>query len=235
MIEEIDLITYLYISKNKFQIFLFDKNKLKNLYNKEFKLNNNFDFKDLNNLSKFLDENIFKIEKLVGNFIKNIILIIENDETLNVNISVKKNNYENSINQNYLENSLIKLKDLFKENYQEQTIMHMVIANYIVNGKKYFSFINIPSSNYVCLEVNFISISNNLILILNKVLEKYQIKISQYICGNYIKNFFKEANTEELSVMAYKLKNGLNDNEVILVPKNIENKGLFEKFFQLFS
>ena len=26
-----------------------------------------------------------------------------------------------------------------------------------------------------------------------------------------------------------------NKNEVILIPKNIENKGFFEKFFQLFS
>ena len=37
------------------------------------------------------------------------------------------------------------------------------------------------------------------------------------------------------STIAYKLKNGLNDNEVILIPKNVKNKGFFEKFFQLFS
>ena len=35
--------------------------------------------------------------------------------------------------------------------------------------------------------------------------------------------------------MAYMLKNGYNNNEVILVPKDKENKGFFEKFFQLFS
>ena len=54
------------------------------------------------------------------------------------------------------------------------------------------------------------------------------------MCGTYINNLFTD-NTDELSSRAYKLKNGLNDNEVILVPKNIENKGIFEKFFQLFS
>ena len=31
------------------------------------------------------------------------------------------------------------------------------------------------------------------------------------------------------------LFNGLNKNEVQLVSKNIENRGFFEKFFQLFS
>ena len=35
--------------------------------------------------------------------------------------------------------------------------------------------------------------------------------------------------------MANKLQNGYNHNEIILVPKNIGNKGFFEKFFQLFS
>ena len=35
--------------------------------------------------------------------------------------------------------------------------------------------------------------------------------------------------------MANKLNNGMNKNEVQLVSKNVENKGFFEKFFQLFS
>ena len=109
----------------------------------------------------------------------------------------------------------------------------MVINNYIIDGKKYTSFVSNLSSEYLSLEVNFISISNNLIFTLDKVLEKYQIKISQYLCGNYIKNYFKE--DSEIPRLVYKIKNGLNDNEVILVPKNIENKGFFEKFFQLFS
>ncbi len=69
MIEETDFETFLYISKNKYQIFVYDKNNLKNLYKKELKINEEI---DLNSLSKFLDENIYKIEKMVSNFIKNI-------------------------------------------------------------------------------------------------------------------------------------------------------------------
>jgi hypothetical protein len=234
MIEKTDFETFLYVSKNKYKVFVFDNKKLENLYSEELKVYNELNFKELNNLSKFLDENIYRIEKLVGNFIKNIILIIENDDTLQVNVAVKKKNYENSINQKYLENNLTELKDLFKENYQEQIIMHMIITNYIVDGKKHSSFMSDSSSDHFCLEVNFISISNDLTFIFDKLLQKYQIKISQYMCGNYIKNFFDEDNNE-LSLMAHKLRNGLNDNEVILVPKNVENRGFFEKFFQLFS
>ena len=36
-------------------------------------------------------------------------------------------------------------------------------------------------------------------------------------------------------MIANKLNNGLNKNEVQLVSKNVENSGFFEKFFQLFS
>ena len=233
MIDETNFETFVYISKNKYQIFVFDKKNLENLYLEE--LNTyKYDFEDLSNFSKFLDKNIYKIEKLVGTFIKNIILIIENDNNLNVNISLKKKFYDNSVNQRYLESNLTEIKDLFLENYQNQTIMHMVVINYIINEKKYSKFKNDLLINNLGLEVNFIAISNDLVFLIDKILEKYQVKISQYMCGNYIRNFFND-DRSEISLMAHKLRNGYNDNEVVLIPKNKVNKGFFEKFFQLFS
>ena len=74
-----DFETFLFISKNKYQIFVYDKDNLKNLYNEEIKINDGI---ELNNLSNFLDENIYKIEKTINNFIRNIILIIEDDKVL---------------------------------------------------------------------------------------------------------------------------------------------------------
>ena len=147
---------------------------------------------------------------------------------------LKKKNYDNSIDKKYLENTLIELKDLFKENYQKQTIMHMIVENYIIDKKKYSSFIENLNSDHLSLEVNFFSISNKLVLELEKVLEKYQIKIIQFMSGSYVKSFLNDENNE-IYLMALKLKDGLNENEVVLIPKNIENKGFFEKFFQLFS
>ena len=131
MIEESDFETFLYISKNKYQIFVYDKNNLKSLYNDEIKINYGI---ELDNLSNFLDENIYKVEKIVGNFIKDIILIIENDEILNIDIGIKKKNSEKHLDQNFLKNNLTEVKDLFKEAYHDQVIMHMIINNYIING-----------------------------------------------------------------------------------------------------
>ena len=45
-----------------------------------------------------------------------------------------------SITKKYLENLLIEAKDLFKENYQDQKIMHMIINKYLINGKIIFIF-----------------------------------------------------------------------------------------------
>ena len=232
MAEEIDFETYLSISKNKFEIFLFDNKNLKILYQNEFKLESSII--DLKKLSNFLDENIFKIEKFSGKFIENIFLIIESDENLQVNICIKKKNYDKLINKKTLENTLTEVKDLFKEAYQDQIIMHMIIDNYLINGKSYNSYIDNLQSDNLCLEVNFLSISNNVAITLEKILEKYQIKIKQYLNARYIENFTKVENIK-IPEMAYMLKNGYNNNEVILVPKNTENKGFFEKFFQLFS
>ena len=233
MIEDLDFETYLYISKDKFQIFVLNKKKLKNLYSQELKIDHQFDFKDLNKLLNFLDKNIYKIEKLIGNFIKDIILIVENEKNLKINMGIKKS-YETSLKQKSFSSNLTELKDLFKKNYQDQTIMHMCIINYIIDGKRYSSFDTKLINDYFCIEVSFIAIDNKLVFAFDNVLEKYQIKIKKYMCGNYINNFIGDTG-DEISIIANKLRNGLNINEITIVPKHKENKGFFEKFFQLFS
>ena len=82
--------------------------------------------------------------------------------------------------------------------------------------------------------MSFITLSNDLIINLSKVLQEYQIKISKFIDGKYVKDYFKD-NELELSLATHKLINGFNDNEVIIVPKNTENQGFFERFFNFFS
>ena len=233
MIEE-DLETYLSISKNKFEIFLFDKINLKNLYKEELKIKNIIDFEELNNLTKFLDDNIFRIEKLSKKFIKNIFVIIENSQNLNINISIKKKNYDYLVNSESLKNTLTEIKDLFKENYRDQNIIHMIVNNYLINGKRYFFFEDNIKSDDLCLEVNFISISKNLEQIFDKIFEKYQIKVEQFFDLNYLENQLKDEKLE-LPEIAQKIINGYNVNEITLIPKNIKNKGFFENFFQFFS
>ena len=90
MIEEFEFETYLSISPSKFGIYLFDKKNSTNLYNEEIEIQNKTDLKDYNYLIEFLENNIFKIEKFIGKFIKNIFLVIENKRVLETNFGVKK-------------------------------------------------------------------------------------------------------------------------------------------------
>jgi predicted P-loop ATPase len=96
MIEEADFETFLYLSRKQYVIFVEDKKTLKNMYKGEIKIVDEIHPDDLSHLSKFLDQNIYRIEKLVGNFIKDITLIIENDKILNVDIGIKKKIIHNS-------------------------------------------------------------------------------------------------------------------------------------------
>ena len=234
MIEEPDFETFLYISENQYTIFVDDKKNSKNLYKQEFKIDDKINPDDLSYLPKFLDENIYRIEKLVGNFIKDITLIIENDKILNTDIGIKKKDSEQLQNQDNIKNYLMEVKDSFKENYQDQVIMHMLINDSDENSIKNLSYDSDTNEGYLYLSVKFISISNNLTSVFEKLLEKHQIQVNQYMSGEYIQSFFG-TDISELSIMASKLKNGLNKNEITLVSKNTENKGFFEKFFQLFS
>ena len=234
MIEETDFQTFLYLSKKRYVIYVDEKKTLRSLYKEEIKFVDEIHPDDLNHLSKFLDQNIYRIEKLVGNFIKDITLIIESDKILNVDIGIKKKNYTPFLNQNHLKNDLTEVKDLFKTSYPNQVIMHMLITDYDGDGNKNLSSDFDIDENNLYIIVKFISISNSFSSIFDKLLENYHIQINKCMSGEYIKNFIDE-DSGELSMMASKLKNGFNKNEVTLISKNLINKGFFEKFFQLFS
>tara|TARA_B100001093_G_scaffold20820_1_gene18613 strand:+ start:293 stop:997 length:705 start_codon:yes stop_codon:yes gene_type:complete len=234
MTDELSFEAYLSLSQKKFEIYLLDKKSLKNIYKEEVYLENSSDLFDYNLLHSFLDKNIFKIEKLIGTFLRSIVVIIENNQTLNCSIGIKKKNYGEKISKNNLESSLIELKDLFKQNYYNNKILHFIVNRYLIDGADFTSFDEEIDGDHICVEVNFISISNTLIKEISNVLEKYQIKIGRVFEKKYIKSFFKGEHSD-LSLIAFKIQNGHNQNEIALVPKSMKKKGFFEKFFQFFS
>tara|TARA_B100000902_G_scaffold43820_1_gene51472 strand:- start:5622 stop:6320 length:699 start_codon:yes stop_codon:yes gene_type:complete len=227
-----DFETYLYVEDKKFKIFLLNTGNFKNIYFNEIILNDNFDL-NFEELSKFLDDNIFKIEKLLGTFIEDIFLIIDNKLELQTLIGIKKKN-NNIFDQIILNQALVDLKDLFRENNKDQHIIHMLIENFIIDGKNHNVFTENLKSDYFNLDVKFITLPHEFIFRLNKLLEKYQIKAKYYISGKYLKGFINEE-CMEISLMAHKIINGYNVNEIEIVPKTTSNKGFFEKFFQFFS
>ena len=234
MIEELIFDTYLSISPKKFEIYLLNKKNLKNIYKEELYIEDDSDQIDYTLLSSFLDKNIFKIERLINNFLRSIVVIIETNQTLSFSIGMKKKNYGEKINKNYLESSLVELKDLFKQNYQSNKIIHFVLNKYLIDDANHVNFDDEINGDHMKIEVNFISVPNILIKEISNVLQKYQIKIDRLFEKKYIKNLFEGENLD-LSLIAHKIQSGYNQNEISLVPKSLKNRGFFEKFFQLFS
>ena len=131
MNKELEFETYLSISPYKFEIYLLDKKNLNNLYENKLIIKHPNNFINFNLLNVFLDKNIFKIEKMIGMFVENIVLIIDNNKVINLNFSIKKKNYQNNISKNFLESMLIDAKD-FLVKAHNQKIMHLIIKKYII-------------------------------------------------------------------------------------------------------
>ena len=234
MIEEFDFETYLFISQKELKIYLFDTKNHKNLYEKKLINKNHNQIFDYNILNSFLDDNIFKIEKLIGGFLKTISLVINDFEITNIYLGIKKKNYEKNLDKKNLESILADAHDLFKENNNNKRIMHIIINKYLVNNNYETKFDESKNVDSFSLEVQFITISKNLVSEINKILEKYNIKSNKWFDENYVKNFFKN-NHLNISEMVYRIQMGINDKEVKIIPKNYKRVGFFERFFQLFS
>ena len=233
MIDTSDVQTYLIISKKNFIIYLFDKQKLKTLYYQKLELENKTNDLNLDNLNNFLNENIFKIEKLVGNFVKNIFIYVETEDILNINIRLKKKIYEKKLQVNFLENLLVEAKELIQDNYHNYKIAHMVINKYILNGKIYTNFISDLDADNLSLEINFKCLHKNLLLKITHILDKYHIEIDRFLDLKYTNSLFPDENVD-LVKNCYKALYGFNENEVNLVPKNIK-KLVFLRIFSTFS
>ena len=81
---------FLYYSDNKLSISVQQSCEDSKYYEKSVVLDKDKNNLKLDKLDEFLDLNIFKIEKSLKKFIKNITLIIEHQELLKITLSLKK-------------------------------------------------------------------------------------------------------------------------------------------------
>ena len=234
MDNELNFETYLFINNKKLIICVIQNTTRKIIYKEQMILDDSFDELKFKRLNDFLDKNIFKVKKILKNFIKNIFIILDSKEFFPIEISIRKDNNGHLINSKTLSYPLNDLKNLCQLNYQDKKIIHMLIENYKIDNKNY-SFLpdNLNCDNF-SLDVKFICLSKNLIEELEIVLKRYQILINQVLCASYIENFF-DRDHPDLFTTASRIISGYNTNEVLLINKTSKNKGFFEKFFDFFS
>ncbi len=204
------------------------------LHKEEYSFIDAGDIENLNTLNKFLDENIFKIEKKFSLYIKDIYLIFDDKNFVSVDISLIKdlNNFSNKIDNNLSDLSNIK-NSVLKSNIDFQ-LTHMIINKFIINKKDYFMIPDEINMKSFFLEIKFICLRTKIFLNIVKILSKYQISIKKVLNYKYVKSF-KINETDHISIIANKLINGHNKNEIVFEKKYSKNIGFFRKFFKFFS
>ena len=234
MSREIDFKTYLFLDNSKFVIYVIDNVTNEKIYSEKLVSKENFLDLKFNELNKFLELNVFKIEKILRNFINDIYIIWDSKEFHSIKLSIKKNNNGNLINSDTLIHPLNDLKNLCQSNLQDKKIIHFLIEKYVIDNKSYTSLPKDINCNVFSLDTEFICLSKNLIKNIEKILKKYHISLNQILYARYVEKF-KDKTDTSIFKTASRIISGQNKNEVVLIDKIEKNKGFFEKFFNLFS
>jgi len=225
--------TFLFVSSKRLVIVVKDKDK-KDLFKKELLIENNLKSLDLDIIKEFINKNIFDIEKKVNHFINNIFLIIDNDNFLSIDLSIKRNMSYEKINIKVVNNLLIDAKEQCKKTLENYDIIHMTIKKYFIDN---LSFLLLPKDivcNNLSLHINFICLPKNYVKDLENILKSYQISLNRIISYNYLVDFL-DKDQSDIFILGEKILNGYNQNEVLLVNKTQKNTGIFEKFFNFFN
>tara|TARA_A100001388_G_C28682201_1_gene456933 strand:- start:235 stop:945 length:711 start_codon:yes stop_codon:yes gene_type:complete len=223
---------YFGITERKIYICFFDneKSRLKNTVNFDIpgSLNSNLNFKIVTSLLK---ENIRKLEKDLGLFLNSGNISIKSKTYQNISFSVKDTYDERKLEKEVI----IKLvKGAMQEFYNSEknlTILHVIINKYVVDDKVYKIFPEWKKFKKIVLEIELICLNNNLINKLTKLFNECKIDIKKIVSYDYAKKFLNDDKDDTLCISAYKILNGANQSEVILVENTTKKHSLFDRIF----
>ena len=224
---------FLFSSLNKFTIVALNSND-EFVYKKETLITYKSNQIDSNFLDKFLSENIFKIEKELNEFVKNIFLIIDNQNIFSIHLSVK-NKFDNIIiNSNSINKLLFDAKSCCKKTLENFDILHMKIDQFYIDGTYFKTLPEKKNCKNFSIEISYICLPKNISKTIEDVLHKYQISLDKILSFNYLNSFLENKN-DNVYITAQKILDGLNENEVHITKGNSKKLGFFEKFFNFFN
>ena len=184
---------------------------------------------------KILEENIMKAEKVTGEFINDVCLMLETPETMSVSLSVMKNNEEKEIDKKNVEYLIQDAKQQILKSYYNKKIIHIIVSNYFIDNINYELLpLNIKCKKF-SIDIKFICFPKNLIKELEELFNSHQIFINKIICSDYAKTFTKNKSYTNICESGLKLIQGINKQEVAIVPRKLEKKGFFERLFHFFK
>ena len=224
---------FLFLGIDKFTIVALNSID-EEVYKEEILKDNKSNQIDLNFLDNFLNENIFKIEKKLNEFVKNIFLIIDHQNIFSIHLSIK-NKFDNiNINSDSMHKLLLEAKSCCKKTLENLDILHMKIDQFYIDGTYFKTLPKKKNCNNLSIDVSYICLPKKISKTIENVLRKYQISLDRMLSLDYLNSFLDDKN-ENLYATAQKILDGLNENEVFIADRNSKKLGFFEKFFNFFN
>ena len=224
---------FLFLTFDRFKIVALNSNN-DLVYKKETLIKSKTDQIDINFLDNFLSENIFKIEKELNDFVKNIFLIIHNQNIFSINLSIK-NKFDNIIiNSNSINKLLLEAKNCCRKTLENFDILHMKIDQFYIDGTYFKTLPEKKNCKNLSIEICYICLPNSISKTIEDVLGKYQISLDKILSFDYLDSFLDNKN-DNLFITAQKVLDGYNKNEVYITDKNSKKLGFFERFFNFFN
>mgnify|MGYP001189262337 FL=1 len=224
---------FLFLGIDKFTIVALNSID-EEVYKEEILKDNKSNQIDLNFLDNFLNENIFKIEKKLNEFVKNIFLIIDHQNIFSIHLSIK-NKFDNiNINLDSIHKLLLEAKSCCKKTLEDLDILHMKIDQFYIDGTYFKTLPEKKNCNNLSIDVSYICLPKKISKTIENVLRKYQISLDRMLSLDYLNSFLDDKN-ENLYATAQKILDGLNENEVFIADRNSKKLGFFEKFFNFFN
>ena len=233
MINNLENKIFLFLSFNKFTIVVLNSND-EFVYKKETLTNNKSNQIDTVFLDNFLSKNIFKIEKELNEFVKNIFLIIDNQHVFSIHLSVKNKIDNIIINSSSINKLLLEAKNSCKKTLENLDILHMKIDQFYIDGTYFKTLPEKKNCKNFSIEISYICLPKKISKTIEDVLVKYQISLDKILSFNYLNSFLDNKN-DNLYTTAQKILDGFNENEIYITNKNSKKLGFFEKFFNFFN
>ena len=224
------------IKNFKLNIFIIDTINENIILTKDFKFDKFQDsnFLIIDKIGNILKKVILEIEKHLDTSISKINLMVEQENSYNIELSIKTNFENKIIDKKNIEYLIQDLRQQLLTNYPDKKFIHILVKKCIIDSDEYNTIpIGNKCKNFI-IELSFIHIPKKLLNGLEGLFNEHQMFVNKVICTNYAKTLIV-TDVDNLSKAGLNILKGSNLNEIGIIPKKVKKIGFFEKLFHIFS
>ena len=221
------------VSNKEISIYVKNINSDEIVFFKKEKIDNNHNHFYNDRLQNFFVEKIDEIEEQIKLFVDNISLIIESENIVSIQFSLKQKIENKVTSLDELKSLLLVGQEEILKYNQNLLIIHFLVDLINIDGKIVETIEDQLVKKFMCIDLRFICINQNTVDEFKNLFKKKQIFLEKIFSAEYLKEFM--TNNENIINSIDKVERGINKLEVSLVPKKSIKKGFFERFFDYFS